>query len=217
MKRFAYLVLIGFLGFINLQAQSTKVLLKTTMGDITVMLYDDTPLHKDNFIDLVKNKFYDGLLFNRVVKDFMIQAGDPNSKDAKPGAPLGNGNPGYTIPPEFRRNHYHKKGALAAARLEDKSNPRKESSGSQFYIVQGKKFTASELNQIEKGSRPAFTDEERKVYTTEGGTPWLDFNYTIFGEVVSGIEVVDAIAAVNCDKHNRPKKDVKIISAKIIK
>ncbi len=217
MKRIVSFIVVGLLMGSVLYAQSTKVLLKTTLGDITVMLYDDTPLHKDNFIDLVSNKFYDGLLFHRVMAEFMIQGGDPNSKEAEPGAILGNGSPGYTIPAEFRKNHIHVKGALAAARQPDNVNPQKESSGSQFYIVQGRKWKPAELTQMEAGTRPAFTAEERKVYIEKGGTPWLDFNYTIFGEVVSGLDVIDKIAAVKCNQRNRPFDDIKIISARIVK
>ncbi len=217
MKRIVSMIIIGVLVGSGLYAQSTKVLIKTSLGDITVMLYDDTPLHKDNFTDLVNNKFYDGLIFHRVMEDFMIQAGDPNSKNAPFDAILGNGNPGYTLPAEFRKKHIHKKGALAAARKPDDVNPGKESSGSQFYIVQGRKFKPAELTQMEQGSRPVFTQEERKTYIEIGGTPWLDFNYTIFGEVVKGLDVVDAIANTKCNHRNRPLKDVTIISARIVK
>ena len=172
------------------------VLLQTSMGDITLRLSDSTPLHRDNFLKLVKQGFYDSVLFHRVINNFMIQAGDPNSKTAAAGKPLGGGGPGYTVPAEFRTSLFHKKGALAAARQGDDVNPEKASSGSQFYISQGKKFTDGGLDSLEtlrlKGRKiPA---EHREVYKTMGGTPHLDQNYTVFGEVVNGIEVVDKIA-----------------------
>jgi len=221
MKRIAFLLTVFItLGMLNEnQAQSTKVKMKTSMGDITIVLYDDTPLHRDNFISLVKKNFYDGLLFHRIIPGFMIQAGDPNSKNAKPGDQLGTGNPGYTIPAEFKPNHYHKKGALAAARTGGASNPQKASSGSQFYIVVGKPCSVTELNQMEQsGKHPKFTEEQRKIYTTIGGTPHLDYDYTVFGEVTNGLDVVDKIAKVERDQTtNRPKVDVKIISVTLVK
>jgi len=217
MKRFVSILLISCLGFLTIQAQSTRVLLKTSLGDITIMLYDDTPLHKDNFIDLVNNKFYDGLLFHRVIPEFMIQTGDPNSNDANPTQQLGTGGPGYTIPAEFRTNRYHKKGALSAARQGDRVNPRKESSGSQFYLVQGKKITDDELDQLNAHRPTPFTEDERKTYKEIGGTPFLDFGYTVFGEVTKGLEVIEAISLVKRNRGDRPIKDVNIITARIIK
>jgi cyclophilin family peptidyl-prolyl cis-trans isomerase len=215
MKRIASILVLIMAVSMAMQAQSTKVLLKTSMGDITLMLYDDTPMHKDNFIKLVNDKFYDGLLFHRVMNNFMIQAGDPGSKNAGPEARLGSGGPGYTIPAEFRPNHWHKKGALAAARR-GQGNPNKESSGSQFYIVQGKKWTPGQLDMMESQGRPKFTPEQRTHYTQVGGYAPLDFEYTVFGEVTEGLDVVDKIAAVQVNQANRPVKDVKIISAKVI-
>ena len=147
MKRIA-IVLTAFITLAMLNettAQSTKVLMKTTAGDITLVLYDDTPIHKDNFLELIKKNFYDGVLFHRVIPEFMIQGGDPNSKDAKPGAMLGNGGPGYTIPAEFKPNHYHKKGALAAARQGDQVNPKKASSGSQARVRSASKRAPAAL------------------------------------------------------------------------
>ena len=221
MKRIA-LVLTAFITFAMInesQAQSTKVLIKTTLGDITIMLYDDTPIHRDNMLELIKKNVYDGTLFHRVIKGFMIQGGDPTSKDAKPGQMLGSGGPGYTIPAEFKPNHYHKKGALAAARQGDQVNPQKASSGSQFYIVQGNVMSVAQLTQMEtQGYHAKFTEAEKKAYTSVGGTPHLDAQYTVFGEVTSGLDVVDKIAAVECSKPgDRPVKDVKIISATLIK
>lgn len=208
MKRFASVMLIGILAVLNVQAQSTKVLIKTSMGDITVMLYDDTPLHKDNFIELVENKFYDDILFHRVISEFMIQVGDPKTKNEKA--------VDYTIPAEIRKNHFHKKGALSAARMGDQVNPERASSGSQFYIVQGKKVTAEELLKFGAGRPSPFTDEEAKAYMEDGGTPHLDFGYTVFGEVTKGLDVVEKISLVQCNR-SVPVKDVKIISARIIK
>lgn len=198
------------------------VLLQTTMGNITIRLSDSTPLHRDNFLKLVKVHFYDGILFHRVIKDFMIQAGDPNSKTAKPGEPLGNGGPGYTVPAEFRSTLFHKKGVIAAARMGDNVNPEKASSGSQFYLAQGKKFTDEELDNLEKsrlGGRKIPADQ-REIYKTTGGIPHLDQGYTVYGEIVKGLDVVDKIAAVATSKgtdRDRPLEDVKIIAAKLVK
>jgi cyclophilin family peptidyl-prolyl cis-trans isomerase len=201
----------------DIQAQSTKVKMKTSMGDITLVLYDDTPMHRDNFLELVKKNFYDGLLFHRVMSQFMIQAGDPNSKDAKPETQLGAGGPGYTIPAEFRPNLWHKKGALAAARQPDQVNPKKASSGSQFYIVVGKPWSVNEMNQMEQaGQHPKFNEEQKKAYSTIGGYPPLDYQYTVFGEVTEGLEIVDKISLVPCTR-TRPVTDVKILSVTVVK
>ncbi len=196
---------------------NTKVLIKTTMGDIVVKLYDTTETHRDNFIKLVKEHYYDGLLFHRVITDFMIQGGDPTSKNAPAGKMLGNGGPGYTLPAEILPKYYHKRGALAAARTGDQMNPTRRSSGSQFYIVTGRVYTDAELNKLEKSMNTKFTPEQRKAYTTVGGTPFLDGQYTVFGEVVKGMDVVDKISRVPRDKNDRPKQDVKIISMEIVK
>ena len=198
------------------------VLIQTTMGDIVIRLSDSTPLHRDNFLKLVKVGYYDSVLFHRVIKDFMIQAGDPNSIRAAAGKPLGDGGPGYTVPAEFRKTLFHKKGVIAAARSGDNVNPTKASSGSQFYITQGKVFTDAGLDSVERfrlnGRKiPA---EQREVYKTIGGTPHLDQGYTVYGEVVTGIEVVDKIASVQTSKaqdRDRPLQDVRIIKAKLIK
>lgn len=194
------------------------VLIQTSMGDMTVRLSDSTPLHRDNFLKLVKVHFYDSLLFHRVIKDFMIQGGDPNSRNAKPGETLGMGGPGYRVPAEFRQTLFHKKGVIAAAR---DNNPEKASSGCQFYIVQGKKFTDEELDNLEtsrlKRKIPA---EQREVYKNLGGTPHLDQGYTVFGEVIKGTDVLDKIAAVETSKgadRDRPLQDVKIVSMKLVK
>jgi cyclophilin family peptidyl-prolyl cis-trans isomerase len=189
------------------QPQMDKiVLISTNYGDIKIRLYNDTPKHRDNFIKLAKTGFYDGTIFHRVIKGFMIQGGDPNSKDAGPNERLGVGDPGYTIPAEIKENHYHKKGALAAARTPDEVNPKKESSGSQFYIVQGKVLSQSQIVGLGMSMSP----EQIKDYTTIGGAPHLDGNYTVFGEVIEGIDVVDKIANVKTGRGDRPVEDIKV-------
>ena len=188
--------------------KTTYVKIETPMGNIVVKLYNETPLHRDNFIKLVKDGTYNGLLFHRVIKNFMIQGGDPNSRNAKPGQMLGDGTLGYTIPAEFVPGLYHKKGALAAARQGDQVNPRKESSSCQFYIVQGEKWTADRLKMVEQRMGKYFTPEQVKVYSEVGGTPFLDGDYTVFGEVVEGLEVIDKIASVQCGAQDRPVSDV---------
>lgn len=250
-----------------------KVKIHTTMGNIVVKLYNQTPQTRDNFIKLVGKKFYDSTIFHRVIQGFMIQGGDPNSKKTKPGAMLGNGDAGYTVPAEIVPGLFHKKGALATARQGDQVNPTKASSGCQFYIVEGKKFTNGALDTMEQRmnfgikqqiftkiiSRPEngmlkkkfikfqnesnidslqaltktiepeidsmyakadkfkFTPEQRQAYTTIGGTPQLDGNYTVFGEVIRGLKIVDKIAAVKTDKNDRPLQNVRILSMKIVK
>lgn len=194
--------------------------LVTTKGTIRLRLDNATPLHRDNFLQLVKSGFYDGLLFHRVIGSFVIQAGDPDSRNARPGQALGNGGPKYTIPAEFRPQLFHKKGVLAAARLSDKENPQKRSSGSQFYIVQGRRYTDAGLDSVEtyrlKRKLPA---AHRLAYKTVGSTPHLDQNYTVFGEVVKGLDVVDRIAAEPTSRKpaDRPVKDVRIIKAQLVK
>ena len=198
------------------------VLMQTTMGDMVIRLSDSTPLHRDNFLKLVKVGFYDSVLFHRVIKGFMIQGGDPNSKRAEAGKPLGDGSPGYTVPAEFRKTLFHKKGALAAARMGDNVNPTKESSGSQFYIAQGKVFSDAGLDSIEtfRLNGRKIPAEQREVYKTIGGVPHLDQGYTVYGEVVKGLDVLDNIAAVQTSRRqdrDRPLQDVRIIKAKLIK
>ena len=200
----------------------TTVEMLTSKGKITIELYNETPLHRDNFIKLAKEGFYDNLLFHRVIEDFMIQGGDPDSKNAPEGTTLGEGGPGYTIPAEFCfPKLFHKRGALAAAREGDSTNPQKSSSGSQFYIVWGKTFTKDEINKltyaIEQHSNGAITFPEqiKKYYMHYGGTPHLDGSYTVFGEVTKGFEVVDAIQQVETDRNDRPFDDVKILNITI--
>jgi len=189
-----------------------RIKLTTDSGVIILKLYDKTPLHRDNFTKLVKQHYFDSLLFHRVIKNFMIQGGDPESKYAKAGVELGNGGPPYTIPAEFDTSLFHKKGVLAAAREGDNVNPKKASSGSQFYIVQGKKFTDAGLDSVEtfrlKGRKLPIA--HREVYKTIGGAPHLDMNYSVFGEVESGLEVVDKIAGAARDSNNRPLNDIRM-------
>lgn len=246
----------------------SKVQIKTSLGDITVRLYDETPLHRDNFIKLAKEGYYNGTLFHRVIKNFMIQGGDPDSKGAAAGVQLGTGSPGYTVPAEFvYPQYFHKKGALAAARQSDQVNPEKKSSGSQFYIVTGEVYSAGKLTQLEKQleqrmlqsifdslvvenrdkilqlrrnrdqagiaaiqeqlqkdtyakakemGKPKFTDAQREAYTTIGGTPFLDNDYTVFGEVEEGMDVIDAIQNVATGVGDRPNNDVVMIEVKVI-
>ncbi|MCO5248090.1 MAG: peptidylprolyl isomerase [Chitinophagales bacterium] len=188
--------------------KETMVIISTPYGDMKVKLYNETPQHRDNFIKLVKEGYYDGLLFHRVIRDFMIQGGDPNSKNAVTGQPLGSGGPGYTVPAEFNPDLIHKKGALAAARTGDQINPQRASSGSQFYIVQGKPMTEAELDYLSSRTGVQYTPEQEAEYTTVGGTPFLDMQYTVFGEVVEGLDVIDKIAAVQTTPGDRPIKDV---------
>ena len=248
--------------------KETMLKIETDLGDIVVKLYNETPKHRDNFIKLAKNGTYEGTLFHRVIKDFMIQAGDPDSKNAPKGKMLGSGDVGYTIPAEFiYPQHFHKKGALSAARQGDNVNPNKESSGCQFYIVTGKVFNDSTLIKMERqqnenrvnvlfnalaqkhmkeiykmrkandedglfdlqekliaqaeeqaAKMPEFhyTPEQIKAYTTLGGTPHLDGEYTVFGEVVEGLEIVDKIQQVKTDRSDRPEADVKILKVTVI-
>jgi cyclophilin family peptidyl-prolyl cis-trans isomerase len=245
----------------------TKVKLETTLGDIVVELYNETPQHRDNFIKLVKSGYYDGVLFHRVIKDFMIQTGDGNSKTAGPETTLGDGDPGYTIEAEFvYPKYFHKRGALAAARTGDQVNPERRSSGSQFYIVTGKIYSSDDLNMMTKrmsdmkkqdifrrlitensdkikqlqeaqdnagiqelqnelirqteaeaaNTVTTMTDEQINAYTSVGGTPHLDGQYTVFGEVVSGMDVVDKIQNTTTGRMDRPTVDIKIVKATIL-
>lgn len=231
MKKLFFAIVFLFSAIISFSQKDTvvtkkdrkkDVLVQTSMGDMVIRLSDSTPLHRDNFLKLVKAKYYDSILFHRVIKSFMVQAGDPDSKQAPAGKMLGNGGPGYTVPAEFRQTLFHRKGVISAARMGDNVNPQKASSGSQFYLVQGKAFTDAELDNIENtrtGGRkiPAY---QREIYKTNGGAPHLDQGYTVFGEVINGIEVIDAIAAVKTSKgadKDRPIADVRIIKMKLIK
>lgn len=190
--------------------KTTMVIISTDLGEMKAVLYNETPLHKENFIKLAKEGYFDGCLFHRVIDGFMIQGGDPDSKTAKPGQMLGQGGPGYTIPAEFKQELIHKKGALAAARMADQVNPQKASSGSQFYIAQGKSYTENELNMLSSRMGKAFNKQQMEAYATVGGVPFLDYEYTVFGEVVEGLEVIDKIAAVEKDRRDRPVQDIKM-------
>lgn len=197
--------------------KETRVEMVTTEGRMVFVLFNDTPLHRDNFLKLVKEHTYDSLLFHRVIKNFMIQGGDPQSRHARPGQMLGDGTLGYTVPAEFRKEHFHRKGALCAARQGDNVNPTKASSASQFYIVQGQVWDEKTLDMMSQRYGKAFTQEQRRVYTTEGGTPHLDGDYTVFGQLVEGMDVVDRIAKVKTGVADRPERDVRILSVKVIK
>lgn len=219
MKKIIIPILI-FTSIISAHSQTVfpSIVMETSMGKMVIILYDDTPMHAENIIKLVRDGFYDGQLFHRVIKDFMIQTGDPDTKNAKSGVRYGSGGPSYTIPAEFVLEYYHKKGALAAARQGDNINPKKASSGSQFYIVQGKKLTDAELDAFEqRGLHIPFTPEQREVYKTSGGSPHLDYSYTVFGEVTEGLEIIDNIAAQATDSYDRPLEDVKIVRMYIAK
>ena len=199
------------------KGKEVRVEMVTTEGRMVFVLFNDTPLHRDNFLKLVKEHTYDSLLFHRVINRFMIQAGDPQSRHARPSQMLGDGTLGYTVPAEFRNEHFHQKGALCAARQGDNVNPKKESSASQFYIVQGQVWDNNTLDMMEKRLGKTITAEQRKVYTTVGGTPHLDGDYTVFGQLVEGMDVVDRIAAVRTGAADRPVNDVRILSVKVIK
>jgi peptidyl-prolyl cis-trans isomerase B (cyclophilin B) len=191
------------------EKQNEQVIrIETSLGDMLVRLYDDTPAHRDNMIKLISEGFYQDQLFHRVIKDFMIQGGDPHSTGAEKGQRLGTGGVGYTLPAEFRKNHIHKKGALAAARKGDSVNPEKASSGSQFYIVQGRVLKQEEIDILTQRGVASFTEESAEVYMTLGGAPHLDGAYTVFGEVIKGLEIIDSIASRPTDAYNRPLDDV---------
>jgi cyclophilin family peptidyl-prolyl cis-trans isomerase len=189
---------------------SCLIEIETDFGTMLAELSNATPQHRDNFIKLAEEGFFDGTLFHRVIAEFMIQGGDPNSKDAPAGMPLGSGGPGYTVPAEMRDSLVHIKGALSAARLGDAGNPTKASSGSQFYIVHGKVLDANMLTRIEAGKGIHYTPDQKKAYMEIGGTPFLDREYTVFGHVIKGFDVLDKIAEVQKDPRDRPLKDVKM-------
>lgn len=203
------------------QKPEERIVLETTLGEIELKLYDETPLHRDNFRSLVAEGAYDSLLFHRVIRDFMIQGGDPDSKLAEPGALLGEGDRPYTVPAEFRlkEGFFHRRGVLAAARESDDVNPEQRSSAMQFYIVWGRVFDDEGLDKVQErldartGGRVVLTPEMRETYKTVGGTPHLDGQYTVFGEVTHGLEVVDAIQQVATDENDRPLEDVRILRA----
>lgn len=198
-KLFLLLILFTAMGLSAQQKSETLVLIKTSKGDITAKLYNDTPQHRDNFIKLIKQGWYNGSPFHRVINNFMIQGG---------GNANGKQDPGYTIEAEILPKYIHKKGALAAARMPDNINPEFRSSGSQFYIVQGQKYDVNTLTMMSQRNQLSYTDEQKQLYSTLGGTPHLDGAYTVFGEVVSGFEVIDAIAGVQTGRGDVPLEEV---------
>ncbi len=208
MKNIVFAVVLSLLlGSCNRDG-TAYALIETEYGNMKVALYNSTPKHKENFIKLANEGFYDGLLFHRVIPGFMIQGGDPDSKNAQPGQPLGQGGPGYTLDAEI--GEVHIRGALAAARLGDEANPERQSSGSQFYIVAGQKFEEAVLNQIMQQNGLQYTPEQRQAYLENGGYPPLDGAYTVFGRVVEGMEVIDKIAAAPRGQMDRPQQDVRM-------
>jgi cyclophilin family peptidyl-prolyl cis-trans isomerase len=209
------LLILGLNSAYSQKRKDYLVTIQTKFGDMNLILYDKTPLHKANFLKLTKDKFYDSTIFHRVIKNFMIQGGDPNSKNAKPNEKLGSGGPNYKVPAEIIPELFHTKGALAAAR---DNNPEKASSGSQFYIVQGKVWNKTDLDgQMKRSGRP-FTDSQKNVYETLGGTPHLDGNYTVFGQLINGMAILDSIAAVKTAPGDRPMENVIIkVTAKEIR
>ena len=219
MKKLGLLVMI--IGMMSMsftvnENEETMVLIATSFGDMKLKLYNDTPQHRDNFVKLVSEGYYNGTLFHRVMKDFMIQGGDPQSKGAAPGQQLGTGGPGYTVPAEILHNHIHKKGALAAARQPDRVNPEYASSGSQFYIVEGRISDPSATLTIEErrnlnlpaDQKWSYTDDQVNAYATVGGAPHLDGTYTVFGEMTEGFDVLDAISVAATDRMSRPTVDI---------
>jgi cyclophilin family peptidyl-prolyl cis-trans isomerase len=200
------ILIIGIILSFSSCKDENVVIIETNMGNMKVRLFDSTPGHKKNFLKLVDEGFYNGLLFHRVINGFMIQGGDPDSKGAAQDKPLGMGGPGYTIPAEIGAPHF--KGILAAARQGDQVNPERASSGSQFYIVQGKPLTDEELDAFERSKKIKYTDAQRKKYKELGGTPMLDMEYTAFGEVIEGLDVLDKIAGTPTDPRDRPQTDV---------
>jgi len=190
-----------------------QVEITTPFGTMVAELFDNTPVHRDNFAKLVREGFYDGLLFHRVIEGFMVQGGDPNSRGAAPGTRLGSGGPGYTLEAEMDTSHVHIKGALSAARQGDAANPERRSSGSQFYIVQGATYAPDKLANFESRVRAnapdfSYTAAQQEAYSVSGGTPHLDMQYTVFGQIVEGLDLVDSIAAVQTARGDRPLEDV---------
>ena len=203
---------------------TAEVLLETTAGNIRIALYDETPLHRDNFLKLTKAHEYDSLLFHRVIKDFMIQGGDIKSRHAQPGQRLGSGSYDYTVEGEFRLPAiFHRRGAVAMAREGDRTNPERRSSSTQFYIVWGRKYSEAQLDRIQERldamtqGTVKLTPEMMEVYQTVGGTPHLDGQYTVFGEVVEGMDVLERIQQMQTDPNDRPLEDVRILKATVTK
>lgn len=221
-KIFALLMIIMSSTMIYAQDKRRVVMMQTTAGNIRIELYNETPLHRDNFVRLVNEHFYDSLLFHRVIKNFMIQAGDPVSRHAQPGVFLGDSSLNYTIPAEIRTPQiYHKRGAVAMAREPDEVNPEQNSSSCQFYIVWGKRFSSQAIERVQerldtiKGGIK-LTDEMISTYRKTGGTPHLDGTYTVFGEVTEGLDVIERIQAVMTDDDDRPVDDQRILKAIVV-
>ena len=189
----------------TLQAQTNKVVIETDSGKIIIALYDNTPQHRDNMLKLVKEKFFDSSLFHRIIPDFVIQGGDPTSKTAQPGQRLGEGDLGYRVPAEINDTNFHQRGALGMAR---DNNPEKASSVCQYYIVVGKKYTDADLDMISQRTGHQFSPSQREIYKTQGGTPMLDGNYTVYGIVLEGMDVVDKIVNLPRNQADRPYKDI---------
>jgi cyclophilin family peptidyl-prolyl cis-trans isomerase len=214
MKRSLLLLVCLSLASLSFAKKPTRIAIQTEYGKIVLELYDNTPLNRDNMIKLAKQHYYDSTLFHRVIPNFVIQGGDPDSKHAKPGQMLGDGDLGYRVPAEINDTDFHKRGALGVAR---DNTPDKSGSACQFYIVTGKKCTDADLDAMEKRIGRKFSPAQREVYKTQGGVPHLDGNYTVFGEVVEGMDVVDKISNVKRDAHDRPVEDVHMISVRVIK
>jgi cyclophilin family peptidyl-prolyl cis-trans isomerase len=211
MKKYLAGFIVGSLLSVNGFAQKNKVEIITDSGRIVVMLYDNTPLNSENMLKNARAHVYDSLLFHRVIPNFMVQGGDPTSKHAAPGAPLGSGGLGYTIPAEINDSDFHKRGALAVARS---NTPDKAGSSSQFYIVVGKKCTDAELDRVTQQTGHKFSPSQREIYKTIGGTPHLDANYTVFGEVLEGMDVVDKIVSAPRSRADRPNGDIRMLSVR---
>lgn len=214
MKKLLLMCCLSVISIVVFAQKETKISIETEYGKIVLLLYDNTPQHKDNMIKLAKQHFFDSTLFHRVIPHFVIQGGDPQSKHAQPGVMLGNGEIGYRIPAEINNEDIHKRGAVGMAR---DNNPEKQSSGCQFYIVTGKPVTDAELDNMEKSRGAKYTAEQRAIYKAQGGTPHLDGGYTVFGEVVEGMDVVDKISAQPCDQNNRPTTDIRMIKVRVVK
>jgi cyclophilin family peptidyl-prolyl cis-trans isomerase len=214
MKKTVLLSALLLLSFTVAFAQKYRVTITTTQGNIELYLYDNTPKHRDNFVKLAKKHFYDSTLFHRVIPEFMIQGGDPDSKRSPKGAALGEGDVGYRVPAEIKPENIHKRGVLAAAR---DGNPEKASSGCQFYITVGKKYTNEQLDGIAKRTNQKYTAEQKELYKTIGGTPHLDGNYTVYGEVTKGMDVVDKIVSQKRNGSDRPDDDQRIIKLRVKK
>lgn len=197
----------------SLFAQRTKIAITTEYGKILMELYDETPKHRDNMIKLTKEKFFDSTLFHRVIPNFVIQGGDPNSKNAAPDAMLGNGETGYRVDAEFNDSAIHKYGALGMAR---DNNPEKASSGCQFYIVTGKKLSDDELNNLEQKNNRKYSASQREIYKTKGGTAMLDGGYTVYGEVIEGMDIVEKISNEPRNQMDRPNKDIRMLKVEVI-